>query len=284
VALPVQALSSLAVSIYLPSVPAQQTTHIASHATTYYAAGNHTADISLVSAGQFDHWFQIQGIDVEGSATARTAVAFGDSITDGSGTTSNANQRWTDILAERLQASPATHQIAIINEGIGGNRLLHDGVASNGLARFDRDVLAQPGATTVILLEGVNDLGSISRDGPVTPARRAEAVSGVIDAYRQIILRAHDHGLRIIGATILPFGGTRSYRSDADADADRQQVNAWIREPGHFDAVVDFDQAVHDPAHPNQLLPAYDSGDHLHPSPAGYRAMADSIPISELIR
>lgn len=281
--LPTQALASIAVSLHLVDMPEQQTTHIASHATSYAVAGNHAGDTQIIG-NSFEHWFLLQGIDAQAPASTVAVVAFGDSITDGSWSTTNANQRWPDVLAERLQANPAMQRVTVINEGIGGNRLRRDGVGSNGLARFDRDVLSQPGARTVIVLEGVNDLGSISRDGPVTPEIRAETVRGVIDAYRQIIERAHARGFRVIGATITPFGGTKSYRSDADADADRREVNDWIRQPGHFDAVIDFDKVVRDPAHPERLLPTYDCGDHLHFSPAGYRAMGEAVPLDALVR
>jgi lysophospholipase L1-like esterase len=136
----------------------------------------------------------------------------------------------------------------------------------------------------VIVLIGVNDIGGLSREGEVTPEKRTQVVTGLIAAYRQIVTRAHERGLRVIGATILPCGGTKIYRSDADADADRQAVNAWIRGSGVFDAVVDFDRVTRDPAHPERLLPAYDSGDQLHPSPAGYKAMGEAVVIETLVK
>lgn len=171
----------------------------------------------------------------------------------------------------------------MINAGIGANRLLKDGTSPSGLARLDRDVLSQPGVKTLIVLIGVNDIGMLSREGPVTPEGRQAVVEGLKAGYRQVIERAHALGIRVIGATILPFGGTKTYRSDADADADRQAVNAWIRTSGAFDAVVDFDAATRDPDHPERLKAEYDGGDLLHPSPAGYRAMAGAIPLSILV-
>jgi lysophospholipase L1-like esterase len=194
----------------------------------------------------------------------------------------NRYERWPDVLAERLQADPRTRGLSVINAGIGANRLLKDGTSPSGLARLDRDVLSQPGVTTLIVLIGVNDIGMLSREGPVTPEGRQAVVEGLKAGYRQVIERAHALGIRVVGATILPFGGTRTYRSDADADADRQAVNAWIRTSGAFDAVVDFDAATRDPENPARLKAEYDSGDLLHPSPAGYRAMAAAIPLSIL--
>jgi lysophospholipase L1-like esterase len=150
------------------------------------------------------------------------------------------------------------------------------------LARLDRDVFSHPGVKTLIVLIGVNDIGMLSREGPVTSEGRQAVVEGLKAGYRQLIDRAHGQGIRVIGATILPFGGTKTYRSDADADADRQAVNQWIRTSGAFDAVVDLDAVTRDPAHPERLKAEYDSGDLLHPSPAGYRAMAAAIPLAVL--
>ena len=167
----------------------------------------------------------------------------------------------------------------MLNEGIGGNRLLADGLGPNVLARFDRDVLAQNGVRYLIVLEGINDLGTLTRTAAATNAQHEDLVHQMIGAYQQIILRAHAHGVKVIGGTIMPFGGSAFYHPDTSNEADRQAVNAWIRATGHFDGVVDFDRIMADPAHPDHLRPDYDSGDHLHPSPAGYRAMADAIPL-----
>jgi lysophospholipase L1-like esterase len=207
-------------------------------------------------------------------------VVLGDSITDGHGATTNGNDRWTDVLAGRLQGPAATRNIGVSNQGIGGNHLLTDGLGPNALARFDRDVLAPAAVRWVIVFEGVNDLGALARDGEVAAAQHEALVRRVIAAYQQIIARAHAHGLRVFGATITPYVGSGYYHPGPLSEADRQAVNRWVRANGNFDAVVDFDSEVRDPQHPDQLLPAYDCGDHLHPSPAGYKAMGDAIPLS----
>ncbi len=169
-----------------------------------------------------------------------------------------------------------------MNTGIGGNHLLTDGPGPNALARFDRDVLARPGVHTVILLEGVNDLGALSLRGDQPTAAHERVTKAMIEAYQQIVQRAHAQGVRVIGGTMTPYVGSSYYHPSAANEADRELVNAWIRGAGHFDAVGDFDLAVRDPAHPSQMMPAYDSGDHLHPSPAGYAAMAAAVDLHEL--
>ena len=279
VAMPTRALDNIAISIRYDGEP-EQTSHPGSRATSWHMAGDHLDDAAMAGAAHFDHWFHLTALEVERCAPARLIVALGDSITDGKGSTTNGNDRWTDVLAERLQADPGRRGIAIVNQGIGGNRLLNDGLGPNALARLDRDVLAQPGVTHMILLEGINDLGTLTRDAPVSKADHAAHVARIIGAYRQIIARAHAKGIKVIGGTIMPFVGNDYYHADADNEADRQAVNAWIRTPGHFDAVVDFDRVMRDPARPERLLPAYDDGDALHPSPAGYRAMGEAIPLS----
>ena len=192
--------------------------------------------------------------------------------------------RWTDVFAQRMQAvhgraRPGLRIAGVLNEGIGGNHLLSDGLGPDALARFDRDVLAQSGARYLIVLEGVNDLGGLGRSASHTQADWDALVQQITGAYRQMVLRAHAHGLRVYGATVMPYTGSDYYRADAASERSRQLVNSWIRTPGHFDAVIDFDKVMADPANPQQLLPAYDSGDHLHPGPAGYRAMGQSVPL-----
>jgi lysophospholipase L1-like esterase len=273
-------LSDLAVSFHVDLPGSQQTGHPGSRATSYYVHGDAVSAENLTAAKQVDHWYQISEIDVPAPPGAASIVALGDSITDGHGATTNGNDRWTDVLAARLQGSPNTRNISVSNQGIGGNHLLTDGAGPNALARFDRDVLAPAGVRWVIVFEGVNDLGGLARNGEVTAAEHATLVQRVIGAYQQIIARAHAHGLRVIGATITPYAGSDYYHPGPLSEADRQTVNGWIRATGHFDAVVDFDAVVRDPHQPSHLLPAYDCGDHLHPSPAGYRAMADAIPLA----
>ena len=276
----VSPLSDLAVTFHLQSPPARQTGHPGSRATSYYVHGVTVSAASLTEPKTVDHWFQVSEVDVQAVPGSASVVALGDSITDGHGATTNGNDRWTDVLASRLQASPATRNIGVSNQGIGGNHLLTDGLGPNALSRFDRDVLAPAGVHWVIVFEGVNDLGGLARDGEVPAAQHAAFVERVLGAYRQIIERAHAHGLRVIGATVTPYAGSSYYHPGPQSEADRQVVNGWIRTPGNFDAVVDFDSVVRDPQHPDHLLPGYDCGDHLHPSPAGYKAMGDAIPLS----
>jgi lysophospholipase L1-like esterase len=277
---PVGALSNLAISFYLPEPPAQQTGHPGSRATSYVVDGNLVSAPTLPNATKVDHWYQIAGVDVTTPADAISIVALGDSITDGHASTTNGNNRWTDLLAERLQGSAATNQIGVLNAGIGGNRLLVNGLGPNALARFNRDVLVQTGVRYVIVLEGVNDLGGLTRLGEVPTVQHESLVAHILAAYQQMILRAHARGIEIIGGTITPYVGSDYYHPTARDEQDRNTVNAWIRAPGHFDAVIDFDRVMRDPSHPDRLLPSYDSGDHLHPSPAGYHAMANAIPLS----
>jgi lysophospholipase L1-like esterase len=276
----VAALSDLAVTFHLDAPPDRQTSHPGSRATSYFVLGDLVAAANLPDAKHVDHWYQVSEIDVLAAPIAESIVALGDSITDGHGATTNGNDRWTDVLAQRLQASPATRNIGVSNQGIGGNHLLTDGLGPNALSRFDRDVLAPAGVRWVILFEGVNDLGGLARNGEVTPAEHAALVKRVLSAYEQIVQRAHAHGLRVYGATITPYVGSDYYHPSPLSEADRQFVNAWIRAAGHFDAVIDFDSVVRDPQHPDHLLPAYDCGDHLHPSPAGYRAMGEAVPLT----
>jgi lysophospholipase L1-like esterase len=281
VILEVPPLSDLAITFHLGVPPSRESSHPGSRATTYYVHGDATGAATLTEPKHVDHWFQISEIDVQAAPEAGTIVVLGDSITDGHGATTNGNDRWTDVLAARLQASPRTKNIGVSNQGIGGNNLLTDGLGPNALSRFDRDVLAPAGVRWLIVFEGVNDLGGLARTAEVPPADHASLVERVLAAYRQIIERAHAHNLRVLGATITPYVGSDYYHPSPTSEADRQSVNQWIRTPGHFDAILDFDAIVRDPAHPDQLLPAYDCGDHLHPSPAGYKAMADSIPLTE---
>ncbi len=280
IAYPSPALSSLAITFHLDGAPGGQTGHPGSRATSYLIHGDFVSAAELKDAKRVEHWYQLANVDLQSGPDAAAVVALGDSITDGHASTTNANDRWTDVLAERLQASAATRNIGVLNEGIGGNHLLTDGLGPNALARFNRDVLAQSGAKYLIVLEGVNDLGSLARHGIASPAAHAAMVQNILGAYRQIIVRAHSNGIRVIGATILPYMGSDYYNPAPVNEADRKAVNAWIRAPGHFDAVVDFDKVMRDPKHPDRLRPSYDSGDHLHPSPAGYRAMADAVPLA----
>ena len=277
---PVAPLSNVAITFYIEEAPAGETGHPGSRATSYYVHGNMVAAPDLPEAKRVEHWYQISGIDVTAPSNSAAIVVLGDSITDGHGATTNGNDRWTDVLAERLQASPKLRDLSVLNQGIGGNHLLTDGLGPNALARFDRDVLAQPGVRYVIVLEGVNDLGGLTRDRDVSPEAHAALVQRIIGAYEQMIVRAHASGIRIYGATVMPFVGSEYYHPPPSTDADRQKINAWIRAPGHFDAVIDFDKVTRDPQHPDALLPRYDLGDHLHPSPKGYRAMGEAVPLS----
>lgn len=280
IAFHVAPMAELAITIRYTDAPAVQTSHPGSRATSYLS---HTAGVSAATmpdATTFAHWFQISGIEVQAVSNVAAVVTLGDSITDGHGATDNGNDRWPDDLAARLHADVKLHAIAVLNAGLGGNRVLLDGQGPNALARFDRDVLAQPGVRYVIVFEGVNDLGMSTKDGEISPAEHAALVARMTGAYQQMIDRAHTAGLTIYGATITPYQGFDFYHPTATNEANRQAINAWIRTPGHFDAVLDFDRIVADPANPARLLQKFDSGDHIHPNAMAYHAIADSIPLT----
>ena len=277
---PVAALCDLTITLHMDSPPEQQTGHPGSRSTSYLVHGDMVGAADLPYAKKIEHWYWIAGVDVNAAKDSAAIVVLGDSITDGHGATTNGNDRWPDVLARKLQADRKTRMLAVLNQGIGGNHLLTDGLGPNALSRVDRDIIAQTGVRYLIVLEGVNDLGKLSREGDVSQAEHEALVQQMIGAYEQMIVRAHTHGIKVFGATILPYGGSGYYHPSPANEADRVAVNKWIREPGHFDAVIDFDKLTADPAHPDQMLPAYDSGDHLHPSPAGYRTMGNMAPTS----
>jgi lysophospholipase L1-like esterase len=279
VALPVPAFADLALSFHYLAAPDRQTGHSGSRAKSFEAAGDVAGAPDLPGARAIEHWYQLAGIDVAAPPGAAAVVALGDSITDGHGSTTDGNDRWTDFLARRFQAEPGAPPRAVLNLGIGGNRILQDGLGPNALARYDRDVVAEPGAVAVLILESINDLGTLTVKGEVPPAAHDALVERLIGAFRQMIARGHQAGLRVIGATVLPDGASGYYHPDARNEADRQRLNAWIRSGGEFDGVVDFDAALRDPRDPSRLNPAFDCGDGLHPSPAGYRRMAEAVPL-----
>jgi lysophospholipase L1-like esterase len=268
-------LSEVAVTVYVRGAPPGVTGHPGSRTTSYLEAGESVSAAQLPMATRVDHWYFLSGIDVVADRAAAVAV-LGDSITDGRGSTTNGNDRWPDNLARRLQAVKETAHVAVVNHGIGGNRLLRDGLGPCALARLDRDVLAQPGVRWLVVLEGINDIGTSvrAREKGEEPATAED----IIAAYEQIIVRAQSHGILVYGATLLPFGGHDGYDTP-ETEADRQTVNGWIRTSGRFDGVIDFDAITRDPDRPSHLLGAVDSGDHLHPSAAGYRVMADAVDL-----
>jgi lysophospholipase L1-like esterase len=274
--LPVAAGANLAVTVYLADGQPVDglTSHPGSRTTSHLATGNRVADAELADATPTDHWYLVSGLEVVAGGPA--VAALGDSLTDGRGSTTNGNDRWPDRLFGRLQADPRTAGVAVVNAGMGGNRVLDDGQGPGALARLDRDVLAQTGVAWLIVFEGINDLGTAAASGP---AQRRTA-DDLIAAYDQIVTRAHAHGIAVYGATLTPFGGNDGYDDPAgEREAARQAVNRWIRAGGRFDAVLDLDRAVGDPADPRRLRAEFDEGDHLHLNPAGYRAIADSVPL-----
>ena len=272
-------LSDLAVTMYLKGAPADVTGHPGSRTTSYLQVGDAMSAPELSSAVRVDHWYFLSAVDVPADESPGAVAILGDSITDGRGSTTNGNDRWPDTLARRLRANTATAEVAVLNLGVGGNRLLHDGLGPNALARLDRDALAQPGVRWLIVFEGINDIGMAA--GSRVKGEPAATAEDIIAAYEQIIERAHAVGIRVYGATIMPFEGfSYSGYFTPEGEADRQKVNEWIRTSRRFDAVIDFDAVTRDPERPSRLSAAVDGGDHLHPSAAGYRIMADAIDLA----
>ena len=273
VALPTKTMAKLRVSLFLPADTNGCTCHMSGSEAAQVLPGDATRQPLGTLSGPATYRAFLTEVDVETAAPAPVIVAFGDSITDGYQSTVGANTRWPDRLTERLAQKAPGRPVGMVNAGIGGNRVMSDGVIAifgqAALSRFDRDVLSVPGATHVVVLEGVNDLGA-SKTVPPT----AETL---IAGYRQLIERGHAHGLKMIGATILPYGGAGYY--GAPGEAERQKINAWIRTGHAFDGVIDFDAAIRDPARPERMKAEWQSGDWLHPNDAGYRVMGDAIDL-----
>jgi lysophospholipase L1-like esterase len=267
----------LVVSLYFPETTTGAGIHYAAQQTAYLAPGDQTAAVSFPEAAKIGSWVFLNGVEVLKPASAAAVVTFGDSITDGAASTPDANHRWPDTLAARL----APLGIGVLNAGIGGNRILNDPSGQvrfgvNALARFDRDVLAQSGVRWVVLMESINDLGHANADS--LPSERVTA-DDIIVGMKQIIERAHTRGLKIFGATLTPFENPRTGYFTPEKEVERKKVNAWIRTSGAFDGVIDFDKAVQDPQHPDRFAAIYDSGDHLHPGDAGYKAMGEAVDV-----
>ncbi|MGA3096869.1 MAG: SGNH/GDSL hydrolase family protein [Bryobacteraceae bacterium] len=265
-------LADLAVSLYFPGETGPLTSHATGLHTTYVADGDLTGQTAITGGSTTQSYYWLAGVDVLAPANASLIVAFGDSITDGARSTPETNHAWPSLLAARLAAKKDTAHFAVANMGIGGNRLLRDGTGASALARFDRDVLSQSGVSWVVVLEGINDIG---REATVP----AEAVTAdeLIGAYKQIIERAHTHGIKVVGATLTPYEGASYSRETGEAV--REALNQWIRSSGACDAVVDFEAATRDPANPKHIRADFDPGDHLHPNDAGYQAMADAFDL-----
>jgi lysophospholipase L1-like esterase len=275
--LDVPKLTDLAVSVYVPGETGQASTHSLGLHTTYISKeGDFTGTPEIADATTSQAWYWLASVDVQAPANAAAIVTFGDSITDGATSTPDTNRSWPSDLAVRLLANPATANIAVINEGISGNRVLGDGAGVSALTRFDRDVLSQSGVKWLMIMEGINDigLGAGGRGGAAVTISAAD----LIGAMGQMVERAHTHGIKVIGCTLTPYGGA-GYSSDA-GEAIRSALNTWIRTSGTFDAVVDFDKATQDSDNPKQFRAGFNNTDHLHPNDAGYQAMADSIDLS----
>jgi lysophospholipase L1-like esterase len=277
VRLEVEALQEVAVSIFLPGNSGPLTIHALGVQTAYISpTGDFTSSAVLPVSTTSLSRFLLSDVEVLASDEGDAIITLGDSITDGFNSTVDANHRWPDFLAARLRAQHHQVPISVVDQGISGNRLLHDIAGPSALERFDRDVIAQPGAHWMTVLLGINDIGF---PGAV-PGATAVTADEIIGAHKQLIIRAHDAGLKIYGCTLTPFEGTifPGYFTPAK-EVTRETVNAFIRTSGAFDAVIDFDQAIRDPSHPTRMLPAFDSGDHLHPNDLGYQTMANAVDL-----
>jgi lysophospholipase L1-like esterase len=274
IAMPAPAFADLAVSVYVPAQPDLALTyHQAAISTNFTAAGNQTAQPALQNPSTVTDWYLLTGIDVDAGPKATSVVVLGASVVNGTHSTDDKNLRWPDDLARRLQASPATAKFGVLNEGIGGNRILHDKTGLGGLARVTRDVLSQSNANILVFAMGTNDIGR-----SIFPTDKTEmpvTIEQMKWATQQVVVRAHARGMRVICATLNPYEGAAYYNTEGDSM--RQAFNEFVRSSHTCDGTVDFDRATLDPSHPARFLPKYDSGDHLHPNDDGYQAMADAF-------
>jgi lysophospholipase L1-like esterase len=286
---PIAQGSEISISLYFPNRVSTVTWHsLALKRAVASTYGDHTRDEKIEGGTDSESAIAVTVVLVPAQPSQRLVVAFGDSIVDGDGSTVDAGRNWPSDLIRRLQGAGLGSKVAVVNEGIAGNRLLSNGplaiLGVNALARFDRDALSLPGVTHVLLYEGTNDLGFPGAklgDILLADPSNIRTAEELIDGYRQLIGRAHMHGVKLIGCTLTPFEGATipGYYSEMK-DAARQKVNQWIRSSGAFDGVIDFDQVLRDPSHPSRLSPRFSSEDHLHPNDAGYQAMANAIELS----
>lgn len=271
----VEALSNLAVTMLIGETPACITSHPGARTTSVLAAGDHTAEATLDPAEKFQHWYFLSSVEVNDAHAAGAVAVLGDSITDGRGSTDDANNRWPDILAKRI----APLHAGVLNLGIGGNCVLMDCLGPSALARFDRDVLGNANVHAVIVFEGVNDLGGMTRMHERPQTDHDALVTNIEEAFRQIALKAHEHGIRILGGTITPFVGSNYYHPGPQTEADRAKINQWIRTTKDFDGVIDFDAMLRDPAQPDHMAASSQTVDLLHPGPAGYQRMGEGVSV-----
>jgi lysophospholipase L1-like esterase len=274
----VPAVGDLAVSLYLPTETGPPTAHATGLHTTYVSTeGDFTGQSEFPLAGTTQQYYWVSSVEVDAPAEAAAIVTFGDSITDGARSTADTNNSWPALLAARLAADKATANISVVNEGIGGNRLFTDAAGLAGvsaLARLDRDVFSHPAVKWLMILEGINDIGTLASTTTTSPITQDD----LIWVLQQVIDRAHAHGIKVIGCTLTPYEGAGYSRENGEAI--RAGINQWIRTSGAFDGVVDFEAATRDPNNPKRFRPDFDPGDHLHPNDAGYKAMADAIDLS----
>jgi lysophospholipase L1-like esterase len=271
-------LSDIAISLFVPKDSGAPTVHTLGLHTSYISKGDMTADVAMPTSTKTLAYLWLSSVDVVTSPKAFAIVALGDSITDGFKTTADANQAWPTLLASRFNANKSAVPVSVLNQGISGNEVLRDGAGVSALARFDRDVLSRSGVKWMILLEGIND---INLHGQIT-GPTALSAEDLIFGYKQLIERAHSHGIKVMGATVMPEEGV--WLATETGEATRREVNRWIRTSGEFDSVIDFDEVVRDPTHPSRLKPEFNPGDNIHPNDLGNKAMADAFVLTTFMK
>jgi lysophospholipase L1-like esterase len=277
VSMAVEPLSDIAVTFFLPAQNMRsETAHLAAAQDNFITTGDQTSSPSLTQPAPVRSWYFFSGVDVPAVDGSRAIVTLGDSITDGTASTPNGNKRWPNILANRLKQEHGMENVAVLDEGIGGNRVLNEQAGPSALTRFDRDVLGQSGVKYLVILEGINDIGRLSNQRFLAPEDDISAHDLEL-GLTQLADRAHEHGIKVYAATLTPYGGA-GYWSEKGEQV-RKDYNNWMRTSGIFDGVIDFAQITADPANPDRFNPAYDSGDHLHPNDAGYNAMGSAIEL-----